>query len=1153
MQSRDWLVSGALVGVGAVAGALGLLATAGAAFGQSQLGYYRQPAMHGDTIVFVAEGDLWKVPASGGTAMRLTSHPGDEANPRISPDGKSVAFIGTYEGPNDVYVMPLAGGQPKRLTFEGGSWRGTAVVGWRAAAGDQPARIIAATYRFSGLPDAQLTLIDPATGGREIVPLSQAADGVYDPSGRTLYFARLPFQGSQTKRYKGGTAQNLWKFTEGSEATPLTADFTGTSAQPMWWKDRLYFASDRDGTMEVWSMKPDGSDAKQQTNHAGESEKLLDVRGACMDASGNGRIVYQMGADLWLYDIASGADAKLAITLTSDFDQTREKWVKKPFDYLSASHISHTGDKVALTARGQVFVVPKEQGRLAEITRGANVRYRDARFMPDGKSLLAMSDESGEVEFWTAPVNGVGELSQLTADGGVLRWEGVPSPDGTKIAHHDKNQILWVFDIAAKTNVKIETNDWDNIGGVAWSPDSRYISFTAIANNFNKQVKIYDTQASVTHVATTDRFDSTGAAWSTDGKWLYVLSDRNIQSVVPSPWGPMQPEPFFDNRTKLYAIALKPGERFPFQANDELFEAAKAAKKDEPKDDKKPAEPATEAKKPDEAQPAEPKPESKKDEPAKDGAKKDEKPAVKVELVAEGLADRLYEVPLPPGNYGDLSVGEKRLFWLASESGRDGKTSLMAADIATKDVEAKTLVKDVNGYELSGDGKSLLIRKADSLAILGADAGPGADLSKAGVNLGGWSFSFRPQEEWRQMFVEAWRLERDYFYDRGMHGTDWPALLKRYLPLVDRVSTRAELSDLIAQMVGELSALHIFVYGGDLRRGDDQVNPGALGAVLTRDDAGGGWRVGKVYKSDPDYPARRAPLAQPGVDVVEGDIITKVNGEAALSATDPGELLRNTVGKQVLLHVKPAAGGEERAVIVKPISIGDEGDLRYHEWEYTRRLAVEKASNGEIGYVHLRAMGSENMSEFARGFYPVYTRKGLIIDVRHNRGGNIDSWIIARLLRKAWFYWQGRVGKPIWNMQYAFRGHIAVLCNEYTASDGEAFAEGIKRLKLGTVLGTRTWGGEIWLSSNNFLVDGGIATAAESGVYGPEGIWLIEGHGVDPDVVIDNPPHATFKGADAQLDAAIAHLKKRIIDEPVDVPPAPPHPDKSFPDNRPRP
>jgi tricorn protease len=396
------------------------------------------------------------------------------------------------------------------------------------------------------------------------------------------------------------------------------------------------------------------------------------------------------------------------------------------------------------------------------------------------------------------------------------------------------------------------------------------------------------------------------------------------------------------------------------------------------------------------------------------------------------------------------------------------------------------------------------------------------------------------------MFIDAWRLERDYFYDRGMHGLDWPKIRDKYLPLVDRVRTRYDLNDLVAQMVSELSALHTYVGGGDMRKGQDEIEVGSLGAEFTKDAATGGFRVTRIYMSDPDFPQALSPLRRNGAGIKEGDIIEAINGTATSLAPDLGVLLRNQAGRQVLLRVKPQKG-DARDVVVVPMKPYEAQNLRYDDWEYDRRRRVEEKGKGTIGYVHLRAMGGANYAEWARDYYPVFQRHGLIIDVRHNQGGNIDSWILSKLLRKPWFYWQDRTADPYWNMHYAFRGHMVVLVDQWTASDGEAFAEGFKRLGLGKVIGMRTWGGEIWLSGSNVLLDHGYATAAEFGVYGPEGQWLIEGHGVEPDIVVDNLPRATFEGKDEQLEAAIKHLEEKMRAEPIkDIPP-PPFPKKGVP------
>ncbi|HTH64212.1 MAG TPA: S41 family peptidase [Gemmatimonadales bacterium] len=1052
------------------------------------LGYYRSPALRGGTIVFTAEGDLWTVPLQGGLARRLTSHPGEESHAAISPDGSTIAFSANYEGPTELYTMPSGGGLPTRRTWEGAP---ALAVGWTP-----DGRILYTTPGSSTLPAWQLATLDPRTNRRDVLPLAEASDGAFDSTGRTLYFTRYAFQGSHTKRYQGGTAQSIWKYARGAaEAVPLTADYAGTSRTPMWWRNRIYFASDRDGTINLWSMDADGHDLKQLTHHRG-----WDV---LTPALADGSIVYQLGADLHRYDIAAATDTTLEIRLASDFDQRRVRWVTNPMDYLTTAHLAPDGARVVLTARGQVFVAPAGQagGRFVDVTRGsgAQVRYRQARFASDGKTIFALSDKSGETEWWRLPANGVGEPEQLTRDAHVLRWDGVPSPDGQWLAFYDKNQVLWLYRSDKRTAVAIDSTPDGDFADLVWSPDSKYLAYVRPAVTFSR-IWLYGVLDARRTAVTTERADSYSPAFTPDGKWLYFLSDRTFQSLVGAPWGPRQPEPFFDRQTKIYGLALLPGLRSPFQPADELQAAATDTAKQPP-----------------------------------------------AALVLDGIAQRLVEVPIPAGNYEALSANGTRLFWLTRQTTIERPAALQALDMGNSDITPKTLVDDVKSYELSADGKKVLLRKGNALDVIEASSGPSANLDKAAVNLTGWTFPLDPREEWRQMFDEAWRLERDYFYDPHMHGLDWPAARAKYRPLVERIADRDELSDLLAQMVSELSALHIFVYGGDQREGKDQVQTASLGAELTRDSGGGGWRVSHIYRGDPDYPTALSPLAQPAAGVHEGDVIQQINGMATASVSSPAALLEGAAGRQVLLHVAPAGGGAARDVIVTPISTQQARSLRYDDWEVSRRGIVDSGSGGQIGYVHLRSMTSSDIARWARDFYPVFDRAGLIVDVRHNTGGNIDSWVLEKLLRKAWFYWQPRVGSPYWNMQWAFRGHVVVLCDAWTASDGEAFTEGFRRLGLGRVIGTRTWGGEIWLSSSNFLVDKGIATAAEFGVYGPEGRWLIEGHGVDPDTVVDNLPHATYTGSDAQLQAALSYLEREIRAHPLPVPAAPAYPKKGAP------
>lgn len=1094
---------------------------------ESPRGYYRFPAIHDDTIVFTAEGDLWRVSVKGGVAERITSHLGTEANAAISPDGTTLAFSAEYEGPTEVYTMPLSGGLPERRTFHGSNAR---VVGWTPEG-----KLLYGTDALSTLPSAQLVQIDLKTGAAEVLPLAQAAQGVYDDTGKQLFFTRLARQGSSTKRYQGGTVENLWRFGQGdAEAVPLSTDFKGQSRHPMWWRGRVYFATDRDGIMNLWSMKPDGSDLKQLTMH-----KDFDIKSPSLH---NGRIVYQHGADLRLFEISGGRDSLLDIRLTTDFDQMRERWVKKPMDFLTSAHVSPNADRLVLTARGRIFVAPVESGRFVELPADPGVRQREGRFLPDGKSLVALSDESGEWEFWKLPANGLGDGAALTTNGAVFRFAGLPSPDGKRLVWTDKDRKLWLHVVETQKTTLIGTSARNGFDEVVWSPDSRWLAYTDPASNLVSQIHLYRVEDGLNTTVTSDRVESYSPAWSPDGKWLYFLSDRELRSLVSSPWGVRQPEPFFTETTKIYALALTNGLRWTFQPKDELQSEKDDDKKDDKKEEQK-DEPSTDEAKSDgdKSTDTEKSNKSDKDKPEKNG--KDKKTKIEpVNINLDGLAERLYVVPLPAGNYSGLEVTAKHLLFVARDVGFGAKSQLKQLEITNKDPKPKTLVEDLGSYELAAEGKKLLIRKGDAFYVIAADASAPAKLEDK-VNLDGWTLSIIPREEWRQIYVESWRMLRDFFYDRGMHGVDWPAMRRKYEPLIERVSDRSELSDVIYDLAGELSALHIYVRFGDQREGLDQIRPASLGARLTRSEAAGGWRVDHVYRGDPDYPDS-SPLSKPGVEVAAGDVVTAINGRSTSTVEHPELLLRNQAGKQVLLEVKPKDGTTNRQVIVKPIP--DDFDLRYGEWELTRREQVERLGQGQIGYVHLRAMGARDIADWARGFFPVFNRQGLIIDVRHNRGGNIDAWILEKLLRKAWFYWQPRVGEPYWNMHYAFRGHITVLCNEQTASDGEAFSEGFKRLGLGKVIGTRTWGGEIWLSAQRWLVDRGMATAAETGVYGPEGEWLIEGHGVDPDIVVDNLPHATFNDQDAQLEAAVKHLQELIAKDPRPVPPTPKYPDKSF-------
>ena len=1068
-------------------------------------GYYQFPDVHENQVAFCAEGDIWTVPLSGGLAKRLTTHLEDETYPIFSPDGKTILFSGSFEGPTELYTIPSTGGLTTRWTFESDASLANA---WSSEN-----EIVYATRAYNKKPDNRLVKINTKTKIRTFIPLDQASEASFSDDGNTVFFVRPAYHRNVTKRYKGGTARQIWKFSQGDkEAVKLTTGYTGESHHPMFYNNRVYFITDRDGIMNIWSMDTNGENLKQHTKHT-----EFDVRYGRVS---NGNIVYQMGADLWKYNIASDASNKVEIRLATDLAQRREKWEENPSRYITNVNPDKTGEKIVITARGRVFVMPAKQGRPVSFTQKDNVRYRDANFSHDGNEIITLSDESGEFEFIRMPADGMGPHKVISLDGQVLRYEGIPSPDGKWLAYDDLRSNLYLLNLATGESQKISSNE-EGIGDFSWSPDSRWLAFVQTADNTMAQIKIHHLESSEHFDLTTDRANSMNPQWSPDGKFIYFISDRNFNTIVGSPWGPRQPDPYFDVNEKIYHVALQKGFRSPFRPYDELF--SMEDKKGEKEDKEK----------------------QKEEKNGKTDGAKEKKSKLMVKIDREGIMERIKEVPIKAGNYRNLAVTDKALYFMSRGTGVGAKTQLNEVKIAREKVEVKPMVTDVSRFKLTGDGKKMLIMKGQSFYMVNAGTGKIGNLNESKINLSGWKFAINPIEDWKQIFTDAWRMERDYFYDKNMHGVDWDRMHDKYFQLVDRVTTRNELSDLIGRFVGELSALHTSVRGGDIRSDNKNISVANLGGICSRDEAQGGFRIDYIFKADPDYPNEKSPLDDPYLNVQEGDIITKVNGVEALSAIDIGELIRNLAGKQVRLSLK--RGADEHDIIIVPI--GNTYNLRYRDWEYGNRTYVDKKSGNDIGYLHLRAMGRNDINQFAREFYPVFDRKGLIIDVRYNFGGNIDSYILEKLMRKAWMYWATRSGKPYWNMQYAFRGHIVILVNENTYSDGEAFSDGFKKLGLGTSIGMRTWGGEIWLSGANRLSDNGIARAPMMGVYG-DGEWLIEGHGFEPDIVIDNLPHATYNGQDAQLDAAINHLQKLIKEDPREVPLPPPYPDKSFKTNK---
>lgn len=1074
--------------------------------------YYRFPSIRGDAVVFTAEGDLWKVASNGGQAQRLTSHPASEVLPAISQDGKWLAFSATYEGAAEAYVMPMTGGVPKRISFENDQ---VSVLGWTASG-----EVLVSTLNSTGPASHRIVAaINPQTLIRRVFPVADANEAVLDDSGKYLYFTRfgLHMTNDNAKQYRGGATAQVWRYdVQGkTEAVQLFADDKSNHRRPMLWKGKLYFISDRNGAYNIWSANPDGTDTRALTQH-----KEWEVRNPSL---GDGKIAYQLGADLHVLDISSAKDQLLNIDLVSDFDQQRKRLIKSPLDYLSNVEIAGKEERLLFTARGRLTIAGTGPQRRIDLPVPENARAREAVFSPDGKSVYAIVDTTGENEIWRFPADGLGKPEVLSSNGDVHRYRVIPSPDGKWLAHTDKRGKLWLLDLATKTNLVID--DAGKIGAerqeeVIWSPDSKAIAIVRANNKLQRpQIGLYALDSKQLQFVTSDKYNSYAPVFSPDGRWLYFYSERNFQVSNRAPWGDRNMGPHFEKRMGLYALALQSGNRFPFKADDELSKPPandKAAEKPSDKLADKLADKATD-----------------KTADKAEESKKPSKPALPA-IQFTGLADRLYQVPLAYGNYRNLAMDDKRIYF-TEQDGTDGKSILKTLTISKTLPQPETFASNVRQFDISADMKHVFYRTHSltgpgDFYIVDAGAKQPGDISKAKVNISDWSFFLSPKQEWQQMYADAWRMHRDYLFDDKMRGVDWNKVRNKYAPLVERITDRTELNDVLGLMASEVSTLHSQTRPGDIRRAPPEGQAASLGAVLSRTAAG--YRIDHIYRTEAELPSERTPLSQPDLNIKEGDIITAINGHSVLEARDISDLLTNQADKQVLMHVKR---GEQpaRAVIVTPVSMMKHANLRYGDWEQGRSEQVNKVSQGRIGYLHLRAMGAQDINSFAREFYSNIERDGLIIDVRRNRGGNIDSWIIEKLLRKAWAFWATPTSAPYSNMQQTFRGHLVVLVDELTYSDGETFAAGVKALKLGPLVGKRTAGAGVWLSDGNSLSDNGMVRAAENAQFGMDGRWLVEGVGVSPDVEVDNLPHATFNGKDQQLETAIQLLEKKLKEQPV--------------------
>ena len=1053
-------------------------------------GYYRSPDIHKDTLVFTAEGDLWVSQVNQSQARRLTTHPAEEIQATISNDGKQVAFVANYEGAKEVYVIGINGGIAKRISFENSSVR---LQGWTTN-GDI---LYSSNNRVGPTGNWTLRQVDPNTLVAKSIPLADAVEGTIDENNKNIYFIQFGLQVStdNNKVYRGGAKGELWSYKLGSkkEAKKLTSDHIGSVRQPMVYKNKLYFISDASGNDNIWSMSLAGKNQKQVTFY-----KEWPVRTAKLD---EGNIVYQLGADIKLLALKNAKSKTLAIELTSDFPNLREHWLNDPLEYATSTRIASDFDKVVITARGRVAVAGIDKSRLVEVATDPESRTRKAILSHDGKWVYAINDASGELELWKYAADGSKKAEQLTNDGSIFRWDLSLSPDGKWIAHDDMNGDLWLLNTSTGKNKKIMTlgAGLDPYSTVTWSTDSQLLSTTRTHQKDERsRVLLYSLAEDKQVTLTSDKYNSFSPAFSPDGNWIYFLSDRAFSAGPRSPWGDRNLGTVFDRRTEIFAYSLKKDAKFPFQRPNELMESSKE------KDEKK---------------------------GKAEGDKSKTEKEVKTNLVDwQGLSNRLWQVPVASGNYDNLTTNDKFLYVIDKITEPKSKPSIKSIKIKASP-ELKTFATGIATYSLSDNGKRMLVKQDggnSKLFIVDAGAKFPKELKESKVISKDWQLLINPRQEWNQIFHDAWLMHRDSFFDKNMRGLDWQATQKKYLPLLSRITDRYELNDIFSQMMGELNALHSQVRGGDFAKDSNSAKSASLGAILTQ--AKSGVLIEHIYQFDNELPSQASPLLRPGVNAANGDVIFAINGKDISSIADLNNLLRNQAGKQILLSLKR----DDKTVktVVTPTSSRKDSRLRYNDWVNNNRVKVEK-SHDQIGYLHLYAMGAGDIASFAREFYANYNKHGLIIDVRRNRGGNIDSWIIEKLLRRAWMFWQAPIGPASTNMQQTFRGHLVILADQYTYSDGETFTAGIKALNLAPVIGKKTAGAGVWLRGMNRLVDNGMARVAEFPQYAMDGRWIVEASGVTPTIEVDNLPYETFNGKDAQLDSAIKYLEDEMKKSPI--------------------
>ena len=1070
----------------------------------------QHPDIHGDFVVFVHSGDLWRAPSTGGEARRLTSHGGQELYPKISPDGNWIAFSAEYTGSRQVYVMPSQGGAPRQLTYytdvgpmppRGGTdaW----VLGW-----SPDGKILVRLNRTPwGERMGRYFLVDPAGGLEVPLPPPHGGSASFSPDGKALAYTPLDREFRTWKRSLGGRAQDLWIYDLEAGTSRRLTDWRGTDSFPMWLDQTIYFTSDRDYTLNLFAYDLPAGTIRQLTDF-----EDFDVS---WPSAGPNAIVFIHGGDLYRYSPGDQTVARINIEIHAELPAAVPRF-EDVQDNIAAATLSPSNKRVLFEARGELFTVPAEKGNARNLTLSQGVRERDAEWSRDGKNIVYLSDQSGEYEIYLRPVDGSAPPRQLTSGSGVWLFRPRFSPDGTRIAFADRSRRLFVLDIATGAQQEVDRGLREDLLNYTWSPDSRLLVYERTREDSGLLgISLYSVAEKKVYRLGDGLANDFQPSFSLDGKYLFFLSARDFKPTFSA----FEFNYVYDGAIRVYAVALDRATPplLPIQSDEELGMAAntggKAGDENKPGADKK----ATTA--------------NKTETTGLTGAQLER-------LAQQDFSARTISLPgILAGNLANLQAGEGAVYYLRFNGDANGAGTLERYDLTAR--KSETVIAAVAGFELSVDGKKLLYRSGENWYL--ASAAAGISPGQGRLDLQGLRMKIDPRREWAQMYEDGWRIGRDWFYDPAMHGLDWRALGQRYRALLPAISQRAELDVLLGELVGELGAGHTYVRPGEMPK-IPRVLGGMLGAELVADVTAGRYRIGRIFAGENWDENFRSPLLEPGVDVTEGELLLAIDGQDLQLLDNPYRLLEGKAHTIVSLDVQKN-GEAPRRVLVR--TLASELNLRYIDWVKGRMALVAKLSGGRIGYIHLPNTALEGNRMLQKLFYSQASYEALIVDDRYNNGGFIPDRMIEYLTRTPMAAWAMRDIDPMRTPNFAHSGPKVMLINGYSASGGDALPYFFRQQGLGKLIGSRTWGGLIGLNGSPNFADGGGVDICTFRIYDAEGRWVVENEGVVPDYEVFDLAESLEKGGDPSLEKAVEVLLEELQARPKTWQKVPSPPDLS--------